>query len=288
MAGALAAILPIDADHAEQFVSSEFDADGNGILDSQEIQKWVLLFVRKRLSNILDTVSQPPEIHQSSSHADFLEWFDHWDREKAGHIATSCLQMALVASMNGSGTIATKRALARVVLSEAGLSEGDSVSRMNFLHCIVPMLKLNLPENDDTEDEWLGGRQDLALDHKRPIAVCLVSSDGKRKQAVVPPCATVGVLRSEVRRQYRVWLGSKDARLCLAGKMLLDDNVPVAALPRLGESVVQVFKVTKVVLPAVRSTGSESDSSSSEFDCSSDDSADYMSGQSSSSGINDW
>lgn len=253
VAVAIAALLPINADHAEHFVSSNFDKDGNGALDTHELRNIALPFIRKSMAKLVAAATQPPEIYSTSSRADFLAWFDHWDNNHAGQITTSCLQVAVIASLDGVATITTRRTLARIVLGEAGLAESSHVSRSTFLQCLVPVLQLNLPDKDSTIPDDSGTP---VFDPKGPMVVNLVSSDGKRKQATVPASATVGTLRAEVRRQFRVWLGSRDVQIAMRGTVLLDDGVHLAALPCfLGKDAVMVLRKTKVVCPSLKSPG---------------------------------
>jgi len=268
VAAAIAAVLPVDEAQAERFVSAQFDKDGNGVLDAHEIRSAVLPFLRKSMAHIVESASRPPEIHACSSRADFLSWFDHWDRHGAGHLTSSCLQLAVVTSLHNGGTLQTRRMVAAVIIAEAELEEALKVSRAIFLERLVPVMQMNLPAKG-VQGGALGDPWPCCFDPKKPMTISLISTDGKRKQALVPPTATVGTLRAEARRQYRVWLGSKDARLCMAGKLLHDDCTPVSALPfNLEGGVVQVIPMVKVVLTKVKPVECESTSDGDASDCS--------------------
>lgn len=268
VAAAIAAVLPVDEAQAERFVSAQFDKDGNGVLDAHEIRSAVLPFLRKSMAHIVESASRPPEIHACSSRADFLRWFDHWDRHGAGHLTSSCLQLAVVTSLHNGGTLQTRRMVAAVIIAEAELEEALKVSRAIFLERLVPVMQMNLPAKG-VQGGALGDPWPCCFDPKKPMTISLISTDGKRKQAIVPPTATVGTLRAEARRQYRVWLRSKDARLCMAGKLLDDDCTPVSALPfNVEGGVVQVIPMVKVVLTKVKAVECESTSDGDASDCS--------------------
>jgi len=279
VAVAIAALLPIDADHAEEFVSSAFDADGNGVLDVEEIRDRVLPFLRKRMAKLIASAAKPPQIFNTSSRTEFIRWFEHWvEKDRREQLSTSCLQVALASSLESESSPSMRRTLTAVILAEAGIEGREFVSMSTFLESLVPVLKLNLPEKEPSTPG------SIIFDPKAPSSISLMSTTGRRKKAAVPASATVGTLRAEVRRQYRLWLGSMDAELWIMGERLCDDSKQISALPyAFDEQVVQVSRKIKVVAPSISSRSSNGQNEGYESDTEVEDLWDTLSCDSSSS-----
>jgi len=268
---AIAAVLPIEEHHAEKLVSSRFDKDSNGFLDSKEIREHVLPYIKRQTARIVAKASRAPEIHSESSYQDMVTWFDYWDKEKFGFLTQSCLRLA-VACCFECETSVLRQQLANIIVAEADVLCDEVVTRAVFQSRVVPVLKINLPEQDVGHSVKVKGS---SYDPKQPFKIQFLSTQGKQKSGVVSASGNVEDLRKEARRQFRVWLGSRDADLCVAGRFLCDDSVLLLSLPvYLPESTIQVIPKVRVVLPrrmpAKDIDALDSDSSSGSFtgDCS--------------------
>jgi hypothetical protein len=269
VATVIAAMLPIDENKAESFVSKRFDKAGKGVLSKFQIMRQVLPFLQKSAGRLV-LGRQAPRIYNSSTGEAFFQWFDHWDKRHCGHITTSHMRLALLSSFEGEGTPSVRQVMVSCVLEDAGLTDNDNITKAQFLQHIVPLLQLNLPSRETSS---VGTKeQSIPFDPKGDISIRLLSAMGKTKRAVVAGRGTVETLRAETRRQFRVWLASRDARLCLAGKFLEDDDVALASLPDLyGNSVVQVFPMIRVVVPYAKAKPSTSSMDSGISDSGSDE-----------------
>jgi len=131
------------------------------------------------------------------------------------------------------------------------------------------VLQLNLPglpsaETDD--DEPAEAAVPAYFDLKKPFHVQLCSSDGRRREICMPGDATVGSLRAEARRLFRMFLGAREAKLIFKGRALMDNAAALTSLNAFHN------KPTMLVVPMVRvEIPRPSSASASTMNSSSDD-----------------
>lgn len=265
LAAVIAAMLPIDDSEAEKFVSKHFDKLGKGEVESEQIMHEVLPFLHKNTGRIV-LGRQSAEIYSSSTGQNFLSWFDHVDKTRCGHVTVSCMRMALIASLK-KGDAKLKQMVANSMLADAGLLEIGLITKVMFLEHLVPLLQLNLPSK---ESKCSAKEDSQPFDVKGSLSIKFLSATGQSRRAEVPGSGTVSDLRNAARRQFRIWLAGRDARLCLAGKFIEDDAASLSSLPDLyGNSVVQVLPMVRVYVPrskAIKVSASGSSSSDSDSD----------------------
>jgi len=147
----IAAMLPVDENGIEQFVRETFDTDGDGVISDKELEEKVLPYLESHGGALTSSTpnSPAPVLSRSSSQAELLAWFKHWDADDSDSLDEVELRYALTAcfyrAFGDEVDNETKQTLVENFISEA-TKGGKSVSKSEFLETLAPALQLNLPE----------------------------------------------------------------------------------------------------------------------------------------------
>lgn len=216
---AVAALLPVDENGTEQFVRDSF-AVGDDVITKGELEASVLPYLEAHLAELTNTAPSvsAPMLTRSSTRAELLQWFKHWDADGSSCLDAEELHYALAALFFrslGSADSETKQAVTEAFFLELNLDRDAQISKTKFLEDLAPVLQANLPlEGVDTSPQE-------SQETGNPIRIRLLSATtGVSTEALLPTEATLQDLRREAQHKLLERAAHTVPDFFLAGRRL--------------------------------------------------------------------
>lgn len=249
LSSAVAAMLPVDEDGIERVVRESFPPAAGDVFSEEELEDRILPHLEAHAAEL--AVSTPssvaPVLSRSSTRAELLAWFRHWDADGSGSLDAEELRYALATvffrALGSTGT-KTKQAVVEAFLNEARLSGTEQVTKSRFLEHLAPALQVNLPEEAAGVGSVAGRAERPAVEGRETRLTLLLSTTGASVQVVLSADSTLEDVRRQALERLDHGAGpGASVELFRGGQRIEGGNeVPLSACAQLGDgAVVQVL-----------------------------------------------